>query len=689
MFLSIGRGRLPIPLLLLLFAGFASPAFAVNFNATWDYRQTGGDEMETRSQLQQRYSLAAGKTLALDLQPTHAISASASVSYTRTQRGDDQSTAGTDRLIPSAGLILRNDIFMLQLSGSTNMSNPDWGAASSDSSWDASLLSAWDIPLWPKLRFGYGEQSVFTDRFTISGDADQKVKSGSMSMDWDLILARLAYRYSNSQTEDLIGGGVSESDSHFARFETGRTFWKRLNLSVSQQFQKNNQEVHSGAFREDVVGEPSVKIDDDDPTDDLNYIDPSDVDPHSLPKPVGINETIHLQFATSSRFPERIDTLRLSLDDFAPVASGLQWEVFYRERSPQEGEIVSWIPLTDFQVDQTSIDNTFDIQFDNPIDAAEVLLVTTNSVTPLTFTKLEAFVLLAPEFSSSSTSYLSNLSMSYRILRSLTASGSLTLDHYENESNGAFVGERDSTTVSGGLQWSPSRFVKPSLSFSENRQEQTGQPDLMSRTYSVSVPTYPLPAVRVSLGATRSETFLAERKTAVIDRYSLLARAPIYPDLTAAWMVSYSEVENFLADGSVSAGNSLSSRLDLNAQLYRSLTADLTTSWRRSETSQSSDAKVGMRYRPSDFLSMRGEYSTVFGEDKDQLSLGLDVRALATQKTRVIFGATRIQGDQTSNQFNVLGSWNISRNLEMLSRANYSLAERDVYSFQLRLTLRL
>lgn len=705
MFSTTGQGRLPTLLLLFFFAGVASPAFAVNFNANWDYLLAGGEGRETQEQFQERYSLGAGT--ALGLQPTHAIAATGTVSYTRSQGRGPGGTTGADRLIPSAGLSLMNDIFQAQLSGSSNLSRPDEGVGSSNTSWDASLGSSWDIPLWPRLRFNYGEQFQFSDRLAIAGEPDQKVKDRSASVDWDLLLARLFYRYSNSQTEDLLDGSVVVNDSHFARLETGGNFWgDRLGFNLAQQFQVDTQEIRLGGPAGGVLdlpleGQTSATV-----TDPATLPDPLPgeiliVEPAPAPAlrdgifdvpalAVEPGQRVHL--AILFDFEQQISRLRLTLEPLTDdqSAEALQWSLFLRDLSGTGWELAAANIPTSYD----SVTNRIEI----PIDRLEreVMVVAVNqAAVSLQFTELEAFALLTGDAGSRSTASLTSIGMSYRISKSLAASANLTLDRLEAES-GESVRESDRWSVSSNLRWNPSAYVKPSLGFSQTRLEQTGEPEATSRSYSLTVPTYPLPGVNVTFGVTRSESFTGERKTTVNDRYSLVSRAPIYPDLTAVWALSYAENENFAIDGPASASTTLSSRLDLNARLLRNLTGDLTTSWRRTETdadsTQSADATLGLRFRPSDYLALRGSYATtLIGGDQiaDRLSLGLDLRLLVTHKTRLTFTATHTQAEQTSDSFGLIGNWDISRSLALVSRATYTLAESYAYSFQAGLTLRL
>lgn len=692
MFAIIFRKLLPFSSLLLLVAGFGSPVFALNLSANWDYRQSGGEGMETQDQFQQSYRLGAGSTLSA--RPTHALTVFGALSYTRSQGGDERRTSGTDRLTPSGGLSLLNDIFMAQLSGNTDINSPDNGSDSSNTSWDASLASTWDIPLWPRLRFNYSEQSQAQSASFFS-DADQKMEYASMAVDWDLLLGELAYRYSTSESEDTSSGSVVETDAHFVRFETrGNALNNRLGFNLAQQFQASTTEIKAGSFEdggfpEPLPGEARVKVElGPDPTDPF-YSDPEGL----LPQSVDINERVHIRFDKS--LPERIAILRFTLDDFldVPQALGLQWSLYSRSG------FEDWQPVSaPVSFEQSDFeDNAIDVRIGTPLDAEEVLLVATNSSgVPLTFTGLEAFFLITEETDTSrdSTSYLTNLSLRYRISRSLSASGNLILDQFHGEGDADDI----KRTLSGNLRWAPIPTVTPSLGFSEQRREQNGEPDLVNRTYSLTVATLPLPALNVVFGATLGERYIDEEKIDTSRRYSLVFRAPIYPDLTANWTLSYVEREGMEA-GSVGDATSYSSRLDLVARLRRSLVADLITNYYDSESStatgtqstQGGDAKVGLRYRPSQYLSLRTSFTKYFGDTDrtDTFDAGVSLMLVSTQKTRLTLNATHIQADESSQNLSLFGNWNISRHLSLWARANYDIAERNAYRFQVNLAMNL
>jgi hypothetical protein len=698
MFSMIGRGPLSILLLLLLLTGLASPVFALDFSAFWLYRERGGDAIDTSRELQQSYRLGAGPSLTY--QPTQAIMARFFLDYSRSQRnlGGDQGWVTVDSLTPSADLSLTNDIFRAQLGGFVTQTQTSASAnVPTTRSWNAGLFSAWQIPFWPSLGLSYNERA---EEARIS---DTLEKSTSISVNWDLLLAQLSYQNSRTESEDRISGSLSTSDSHFARLETDGQFWqKRVRFDLAQQAQIVTQDFSLGTLQEDFDEKPglaSAKVDTatgPNPTD-LAYVDP---DPAAvLPLDVGFNERVHIRFRFAAISPEQLDLLRLTMGASLDVqaALNLQWALFFRRNVADPNVPDPWEPAPGpFQVVlSTVVENSIEIRLDNPIEAAEILLVATNdSGSPLNFTALRAFTRLTQDTSSRTSNYLTNLTTSIRFTPTLSASSSLSLEKAHTEAAGS-SSDSSRLAVSGRLGWSPTPFFSPSLGFSQTREEATGEEDLISRAYSLVVSSIPLPTLNLALGATRTERFSADVKTQTSDNFSLTTAARIYPDLNAAMNLSYRTSERLDSAGLLTTTDSYGGRLNLNARINPALTSDFTTDYQHtaSATGQSSSSlsTLSLLYRPSAILSMRvsGSKSWVQPGQADSLDLNLNLGLLRTAKTRMTFRYTRRQAEDASDNFGLDWSWDISRLLYLQSKFNYVRSQTDVYNIDAFLSLKL
>ncbi len=710
------RGLLLLLLILLIVDGSASPVFAINFNAYWRYRQRGGTDTETQSEFEQRYLFGVGP--AVTYQPTHAISGSANVGYTHTQadRGGERGTVGVDRLTPTAQLNLLNDIFLTQLSANSTTIKSDSGRERSDTTWDTTLASRWDIPLFPKLNLNYGERTENDDTARLFGFAGRRIKNTTMSVSWDLILADLDYQYTILNTEDPESRSQVDIDSHFVRIETGGNFWEnRFRFNLAQQFRYVTQDisVEGESTNFALNGQISSAVTD---PDDPDLQDPSPVNPWTDQKlglainsqlgdgeleatalVVPSDQRVHLVVNFDTR--QQIDIIRLTLEPLSTLteaqASLFQWSLFLRDPSGTGWESMPEVADILFTYDATQ--KRFELTIDRIEE--EFMLVAINPTTvSLEFTELEAFTVLTEDQMDSHTTssgYLTNLSTGYKITRTLLASANLVLEHNKNDLADSSI-ERDKRGINATLRWIPVSYVVPSLSYSEFRDEETGDPTDLSRTYSLTVPTQVLPTMNITPAVTINERFSDDQKTSLVKRYSLTTRAQIYPDLNGSWSLSYTDSERLVDEGLYTTSTSFASRLDLKAQLNRKLFADLLTNYRRGKnqtaSTQNSDVTLSLLYRASDLLALRGDYTTYFGDraSVDKMNLGLFLVLLRTNKTRLELNVTHSQADEKSEFIGLDGSWAINKNFSLQTRCNYRITEEtNIYDFFVYLTMRL
>lgn len=688
MSLSTSKIRLSLLLqLLCLAAGFVSPVFALDFNAYWLYRQAGGEGQETRREFQQRYSLGVGQTLTY--QPTSAITVSGGLGYARTQRdqGQGRGLETTDELTPFGQVSLVNDIFVAQLSGTKSLDGFSSQTDDTTSSWDATLGSAWQIPLWPSLQFNYGERTEST------ADSSLKTKSKGMTLNWDLQLATLHYQYQNSEDEDQDSGDLTETDSHFARFETAGGFWnRRITFNLAQQFQRSTSTMDK------LIGQVLALV-----TDPITGPDPEDVVLEGAPRladddqqtvALTVPADLRLQLGFSFDLPQDIGTLRLFLDPLqvltdAQVAA-LHWDLYVRNPFDTGWDLAA----ADIPAFYTATESRFDL----PINrfAREIMVVAVNNAgVTLLLTELEAGRTLSETIRTQSTDYLTNFSLSARLTRTLQAYTSLTLDHFDSE-----TGDTSLTYIqrnmTGRLRWSPVPYLVPSIGFSENRVDQTGEADQINRAYSLIVSTIPLPTMNVTFGATRSERFSGTQKTDTTDQYSVYTKAQIYPDLTANLTLTQRYNDTLDSDAQFVRTSSFSSRLILTARLFEPLTAELTSDYNNrdregEEKSETASERLNLLYRPSDLLALTGSYTTFLldSENSDILLATMDLALLRTNKARFNLIYSFRQADNTLNSFALTGSWDISHNLALQTQANYTISEVSIYNFFASMSLRL
>jgi hypothetical protein len=208
--------------------------------------------------------------------------------------------------------------------------------------------------------------------------------------------------------------------------------------------------------------------------------------------------------------------------------------------------------------------------------------------------------------------------------------------------------------------------------------------------------------MRFSLGYTRNHRYLDEEKTFSIDTYSLSTNLAIYPDLTSAMSVSYSESDVLVKgagpgdkDAFVNT-KSISSRIDASARLYRSLTAFLEANYNTADndlvgSNETARSVFSLNYRPSDIMNLRSSYTAFFLDDDrtNSLSASVELYLLRTYKSRLSLYVNHARADESTTNIRVIGSWDISEFLTFSTSGNYNISSKDTYSFNASLSMRL
>ena len=733
--------------LLLLLLGLlpwnAAPVFALGLNGFWEHRAAGGDDLTTRQTFQQRYSIDGGVGLGHTLQPTHAISAGANISYSRSD--NDTGTGGIttrESLTPTANVGIANDIFRTSLLGSntkTWLSATD--SVTDSQSWDAVLASNWQESYWPALSFNFGGSNDIAFREGLDTFASDNTNSrNGFTMDWELPVATLYYSFNHNQSENLTpqddglySKSESATDSQFFRVETGGSFWqKRLKVDLSQQVQKDDSDFSSQAgalslnpqdklyYREinPVLGS-TAPIDGDllatagpntDPFIIENFFAPynsNDPSP-SLFEP-GERAILVFDLGINPIGPlDRVDIYLLDAAT-APVPSQeeidkVQWVLYTYDSAtgfwnPAAGPIAtSYNSITRRIV----LDIGQKLDDIGQVEAQKIMVVATNPADgpPLKMLEPETFTFFTTptSFSSSNTAYLTNASMHVRLTPKLTASSSVTLEQSESES-GDSTADASRRSLSSSLRWTPAPYVTPSLRYSENLQEASGTPDALDRSYSLVIATFPLPTLNISVGATRNDRFTDARRTSTSDNYSFTSTAQLYPDLSAAFSTTYNTSSQEQANAA-SSTDTLSNRLTVTARLSPKLIADFTGSYRQSQsqtqtaqtTTSGSNTTMSLSYRPSDFISMRLSNMKNWSKTDEPAiwSYNLNMALLRTQKTQVSLRYNRTQGITTRNSFGLDGSWDLSQRFSLRTLMNYAISEDKAnWNITTSLSLRL
>lgn len=705
---------------ILLFAlcltGVAPPAFALGLLGNWTYRQSGGDNQETQSSLQQSYQLTLGPSVTL--RPSQAITLSGGVGYRNTQRDTGNGFETVEQISPYAQFTLTNDIFATGLSANNYITLA--GSENSTAYWNYFLGSTWDVPYWPNIHFNYGEDFVGVDRAALFDDSAGKNQNTSISVSWDLYLAELYYEFTLTEVVDNEGNNRSNTESHFVRLETGGRFWAdRINYNLTQDYRVSTAEFDvsgsgtgagDGFFDEfvpvvaagaEVVDNPATGPDPEDVNPPINEnLTNNDLEEvGGAPVTIGLNERGHVSFNFGS--DQQVDTLYLYLDPNSPLtpaqAVDLQWDLYTRNTPDVPwGLVSSNIPFA-----YNDDENRFELSVD--INEQFIMVVTTNTIIgiQLDLTEVQAVRFVTEDTTTKTTSYKTIFGSRYRISQTMGLSVNGSYEHIEDENNGSLENQTDKLAWSTRLNWSPSPYFTPSVGYSEYREERTARDDFRNDSYSLSISSRPLPSVNLTLGYTHNDRYINDEKDFLSDVISLYGKFRIYPDLTTSVSTSYTVSESWIElpdSGQTIIANSetLSTRIDVTARLRRSLTAFVTLNQSISDTELSGQRDSGnltfrLNYRPSDLLALQGSYTTFLGDDNrvDTYNVGGEIYLLRTYKSRLSLQANHIVSNDTIDNMRMIGSWDISDYLTFTGSGNYTIGPIDSYSLLVNLSIKL
>jgi hypothetical protein len=304
--------------------------------------------------------------------------------------------------------------------------------------------------------------------------------------------------------------------------------------------------------------------------------------------------------------------------------------------------------------------------------------------TDVVFTDLRAIQNVSQSETTENTTYQTDLTLAYKISSTLAATSTVNL---------LIADEVTNRNLHGNLRWTPSPYAGLSLGASENRQETDTRPDQIDRIYSVTVPTYPLPTLNVTLGGARIESYDGSRKISNIDSYSLNSTAVIYPDLKAAVSLVYATGEREEIIGEEDETESFSGRVTLIARLSRKLNLEITHNYSESlapTESTAQESTLNLVYRPSDLLVTRLFATKPWtGNETERVDFRADLALLRTRKTRVNFTYRHVHAETETDAFGFISSWDISQIFTLQTQARYFMEEVDSWSISMKLLMNI
>lgn len=638
----------------------------LSFSSGWSFQKTGGDADDS-SQYGENYNLAYSKDMSA------AMSFSGAVRYS-----EDHPSAGGDSssLNPSLSFDLRNDLFTLNLNGSESKNSNDNRPTRISDNWGLNLSC--QVEKWPSLRFYFSQSTLRDDAVPTQSDSDSSSLGGSL--DYTFAFFDLFYDVRSAKTTDNVKQGETESLDQTAQIGYAQSFFSdRLTLTASQQYQITEFNSSGLTAQVQIFGRFYL-IDNDPLTASLgsesfqgqqilttSLIEPQNLSIEIRGQDVNRLEVSLYRVSSGERLP-------LTAAQKIQISGATAWTLYYKRVSDLQWQPIAVAAVT--RVIEDDVDRTI-VKLDFPaiLDAQYVKVVADlgTSTTPAYVDDVGGFDTTADinNFSRETKNIQTQFGTTLRITENWSMSYSLRRAETLQD-----AGDTLQFSHSLNSSYQPTATLGFSVGLSENSNEADNTPGRSSRTYSVSMSTLPLPTLIFSLGYTRSESESDGGQDTVTDSLSSSLNATIYPDLTASLTSSWSQSEDLAAGTETNSYGTT-----LNATAYLTPRVDMNTDFSYSE-SESSDGSTGrstsygftLGYRPSDMLLLSCSYDVDL-ENGNSLFSG-NSSWLWSKKLQSQFGFSFEFGDETSQQYNTVLSWLVSRSLSFQVSGDFQAAEK-------------
>ncbi len=602
---------------------------AASFNANWKYRKQSDRERG----FSQGYSIMGS----LDLTPQ--VHSSWNVKYTRDYNGPDWS----DSFVPTLSLGIVNDIFNLNLSGTSSRRRSKGHPTYITNSWTANVafpyLSSKKIA---NLSLNYGE--------TYSKDTGSPRSLDTVSRTWGVNLSRrffekinVNYGLTGSWSEDRLKDTESTNLSHVVTTSCSER-WNKLSASLSSQFsytrnvQKAKAEEGKASFWVPVAWRWEVSPE----GADLEKGAVAVVDVGGT----GIDE---LRFYTDSLLGVEVPPYVL-------------WDIEVRQKDGEWTKMAEGVSLpyrftdafSEGQVRLTVVDvGREGVSLEDPkFIGYRIILGKTGTVRYVT----------------ESSYYKINLSLSYDFSRFLRGS-------YSASGGETFNDPGSKTTEfsqSASLSWSRFRLFGLNVNLSQTTRKSGESPKTESDALGISATSELMETLSVSYGYTYRMSKTGGKKESDSSNYYLSIDAQVYPDLGVRWTHSLTVPS--------SGAKSYSSHVNVAARLTPNFTVvadhDYSKSWGTGSSSWSQRVSCTASWRVSDVLSLSAsEVYTWNKEGEETSSFSSTAGLMLTDKVQANFSVSGSYGKERVVNYSTNLSWNVNRHFAV--RFTYSGTRKE------------
>ena len=604
---------------------------------------------------------------------------SENIRYTSSWEG----SKNNESITPSLSLLINNDIFGFDLTGTSNSTRSTEGPNRSNNSWESRINSNWDKIFWPNFQFNYGQ--TFADDDLKTKVIDVESSHTGITVDWEILILSAFYSYDTNDNKDFVDQSDNTSTIQVARFDTQKSFLDGdLDTTLSYLFSTTTQDFTAKVDDDGFVLLPLTvnqykgANDYEDQPEDIDWNDDL-----SSPLPMVMHdESYHLAIETVSDEP---DVLYLYTDkDLTDEAHLFQWQVY----TSDDG--ISWTRVTP---DASHIYETIRQRFEVTLPAVSqryTMLVEqlVPTLEDFSIISIEGFKKVVGTVGTTITDkrktdiQQANASLSWQLSPQLTLSSNVSLE----DSTGTNSEYRE-TNVSGSLLWRLSEFTTSTVNIGESNEERTDLPESMQRNYGLTVSSQILPTLDINSAVTMSHDYEEKEKVNTRINYSFLTSAILYPDLNASFELNYLTNKDDLTD---ETKKDFSSSLIITARLFPDLTATLDEKYNESRSthvSRTLESRIFFTWRPADILSVNGNLRKKRENGEGQpVNYSLTIGMAPTPKVQLNMNYTHAD---KSDAVDVSANWHVNDIFTVYTSAGYQdPSSGDAVTYKCMLTMR-
>lgn len=670
-------------------------------SADLTYRSTEtktGEAEESSWSFTQNYNLQATK----EFNPKVNFAANLGININETN--DTKTTL----LTPDIRLNLRNEYFDADTGYRITEKGLDVLTMISDEdrftteSWNANFSTKSEK--YPKVQLRYNEDINY-DHLAVH-DTDSKTTNFSGTADYTYRFLNFNYEYRNNVLDDYVTEAITETDTHYGRFDFRKSFWKnRITTSGSYSITNTNTETETGGQDVEVAEKKSPSaglyagVPPPPPPDPLNVtltshgslIDGDKATSTGIE--IGLSANIDQNMGLDLTFATEVGKIYVytTTPDINFNDSFYTWAVYSSSNN------TTWTPIVAVTFDYDTNQNRFEISFTKTTAQYFKVVNTANDDRALEATEIEAYSYKTyTAFTTTETEQTTQntqANLRYKPMDWLSFTYDFTQDERETnpDQEESEKTRRRTHNMNCRVERELHKYITAWAQYGRRLEydSESETEDKITDTYLLHFLFSPLTTLNtdLSLNHTVSKEDGETESKSSSALLQISAKLREGADLNVDANITRSENLVSQSETTIKSINS-----DLRLELTRMLTAEIEydTNWTETQqsepdgdtTGRTSNARIIFYWQPSHDFYLRGSYDIdrdeKSGEETTQQQYNMNW--LMTEKMQLDMGYTLNKNDSVSSTYAANLSWNLSRVFTLRFGYDWSRQKKSVGS---------